>query len=331
MTSTASNRTFDLSEEAASTDAKSLPKVGVVGLGRMGEAFALNLISSGFQVRVFDRNPEKRLHLESLGAVAVENLEGLAGIDAVITALPNDEAVASVALIKGGLADILDAASVHISMSTISPWMCRSLADRHDRARQGFVTAPVLGNPDLARNQQLFIIASGLDSDVRKVVTILRRLGQRIFYVGEKVEDAAIVKLGANSLTAITLQGMGEVLSLLRKADIDAEVAFDVLTNSLFDGRVHKAYGGKILAERYAPPGMTALLAAKDLRLALTEAKLVGVPMPATALVHERIAALINRGWDQLDWSALGLLAASDAGLPSLRYAAQPGDEEVVA
>src|ERR1700741_3996405 len=63
----------------------------------------------------------------------------------------------------------------------------------------------------------------------------------------------------------------GEVLALLGKGGIDRHLAYDVLTNSLFDSRVHKAYGGKIVEGRYSPPGMAVPLATKDLRLALAE------------------------------------------------------------
>ena len=192
------------------------PRVGVIGLGRMGEAFAMNLIASGYRVTVFDRNPEKRLRLEDLGASAVDDLSGFADVDAVITSLPDDEAVENAVLGAGRLSDILGVYSMHISMSTISPGMCRRLAERHARARQIFVAAPVLGNPDMARSQQLFIIASGEEPDVRRAAEILHCLGQRIFHIGRGADAASIMKLGANALTAITLQGMGEVIAVLR-------------------------------------------------------------------------------------------------------------------
>jgi 3-hydroxyisobutyrate dehydrogenase-like beta-hydroxyacid dehydrogenase len=133
--------------------------------------------------------------------------------------------------------------------------------------------------------------------------------------MGEDPGGANLMKLAGNVLTALTLESMGEVLALLRKGGIDVHAAFEVLTGSLFDGKVHKTYGGKIVDERYSPPGMTAPLAVKDLRLALAEAERAAVPMPATSLVHDRLVGLIARGWAGLDWSALGLLAASDAGL----------------
>ena len=125
-----------------------------------------------------------------------------------------------------------------------------------------------------------------------------------------------LVKLAANVLTATTLECMGEVLALLRKGGVDRHLAYDVLTNSLFESRVHKIYGGKIVDERYSPPGMAAPLAIKDLRLALAEAERAAVPMPAASLVHDRLIGIVARGWADLDWSALGIcgLLAPTAG-----------------
>ncbi|HTZ71835.1 MAG TPA: NAD-binding protein, partial [Acetobacteraceae bacterium] len=152
------------------------------------------------------------------------------------------------------------------------------------------------------------------------VSPLLQRLGQRLFPLGDDPGAANLMKLGSNVLTALTLQSMGEVLALVRKGGIDGHAAFDIFGNSFFDGRVHKIYGAKIVEENYLPPGMTAPLAAKDLRLALAEAEHSRVPMPAASLVHDRLVAMLARGWAELDWSALGLLAAADAGL-------QRGDE----
>lgn len=144
---------------------------------------------------------------------------------------------------------------------------------------------------------------------------MLERLGQRLFVISDDAALANLFKLAANVLTATTLECMGEVLAPLRKSGIDSQLGFNVLTNSLFDSRVHKNYGAKIVEVRYSPTGMTVPLATKDLRLALAEAERTAVPMPAASLVHDRLVAMAARGWSDLDWSALGLLAAVDAGL----------------
>ena len=107
--------------------------------------------------------------------------------------------------------------------------------------------------------------------------------------------------------------GLPRVRSAASKPLGDA--SYDVLTNSLFDSRVHKTYGGKIVDEQYSPAGLAVPLAIKDLRLARAEAERAAVPMPAATLVHDRHVGMAARGSNGLDWSAFGLLAAVDAGL----------------
>jgi 3-hydroxyisobutyrate dehydrogenase-like beta-hydroxyacid dehydrogenase len=287
--------------------------VGVIGLGHMGQAFAVNLVADGHRVSVYDRDPKRTAAVS--GARAAAQLADLAACDVVVTSLPDDDALAAVALGPEGLASILAPDAVHISTSTVSPAMSRRVAEEHARRRQGYVAAPVLGNPDFAQERKLFVLAGGSPSAMEKVRPLLERLGQRLFMIGEDAALANLMKLAANVLTATTLECMGEVLALLRKGGVEGQLAFDVLTNSLFDSRVHKTYGGKIVEERYSPPGMAVPLAIKDLRLALAEAEHAAVPMPAASLVHDRLVAMMARGWAGLDWSALGLLAAVEAGL----------------
>jgi 3-hydroxyisobutyrate dehydrogenase-like beta-hydroxyacid dehydrogenase len=257
---------------------QALTRVGVVGLGHMGHAFAVNLVEDGYQVSVYDRDPKRAAALA--GARTVAQLADLADCDVVVTSLPDDDALAAVALGLEGLAGVLAPGTVHVSTSTVSPGMSRRVAEEHACHRQDFVAAPVLGSPDFARERKLFVLAAGPPSALEKVRALLTRLGQ-----------------------------------LLRKGGLDSRLAYDVLTNSLFDSRVHKAYGGKIVEGRYSPPGMAAQLAVKDLRLALAEAEHAAVPMPAASLVHDHLVAMVARGWAELDWSALGLLAAVDGGL----------------
>lgn len=292
-----------------------IQRVGVVGLGHMGREFAANLLADGYHVAVCDHHPENVEALAPSGAIAAERLSDLADCDVVLTSLPDDDALAEVALAPEGLAAILAPGAVHVSMSTVSPGVSRRVAEDHARHRQGYVAAPVLGNPDFARQRKVFVLAAGPHLALEKVRPLLSRLGQRLFVIGEDAGLANLMKLGANVMTATTLECLGEVLALLRKGGVDRHRSLDVLTNSMFDSRVHKVYGGKIVHERYGEPGFATKLALKDLRLALGEAERTAVPMPAAGIAHDRLVAMMARGWSDLDWSALGLLAAIEAGL----------------
>ena len=294
-----------------------IKRAGVIGLGHMGHALAVNLVEDGYEVLDYDRDPKRAAAVT--GARAAARIADLATCDVVVTSVTDDDALAAVALGAEGLVDVLAPGSVHISTSTVSPALSRRLAEEHARRHQDYVAAPVLGNPDFARERKLFVLAGGSPSALEKVRPLLERLGQRFFVIGEDAASANLMKLAANALTATTLECMGEVLAFLGKGGIDRHLAYDVLTNSLFDSRVHKAYGDKIVEGRYSPPGMAVPLATKDLRLTLAEAELTAVPMPTVSLVHDRLVAMAARGWNDLDWSALGLLAAVDAGISNAR------------
>lgn len=313
MSASVSARSAAITAEAAADTVVERRCVGVVGLGQMGHAFALNLIADGHHVAVYDRDQKKAAQCAE--ADSALTLRDLAGCDVIITSLPDDDALASVALGDAGLVAVMRKGAVHVSMSTVSPGVSRRVADAHEARGQSYVAAPVLGNPDLARDRKLFVLAAGRPDALDGVKPHLERLGQRLFVTGNDPSAANLMKLAGNVLTATTLESMGEVFALLRKGGVDQHLAFDVLTNSLFDSKVHRTYGGKIVDERYRPAGMVVPLAVKDVRLALAEAERESVPMPFASLVRDRLVGMMGRGWEQLDWSALGLLAAWDAGL----------------
>lgn len=289
--------------------------IGIIGLGHMGAVFARNLVNDGHRTLVFDRNRSKREGI--VGAEPADTLECLKPCDIIFSSLPNDEALSSLTEGKHGLISFLKKGAIHISTSTVSPAISRHLSQLHTENGQSYVAAPVLGNPDLAAARKVFFMVGGAPDSVEKVSPLLNELGQHVFPMGNDPGHANLMKLAANVMIATTLESMGETLALLRKGGIPAELGFEVLTNSLFDSKVHKAYGGKILNERYRPAGMVVPLALKDMRLALTEAENTATPMPFVSLVRDRMVTMMARGWDTLDWSALGLLTSQDASLPS--------------
>jgi 3-hydroxyisobutyrate dehydrogenase-like beta-hydroxyacid dehydrogenase len=136
----------------------SIQRIGVIGLGHMGSDFASNLMADGFQIKVYDRNEKHTAPLVARGATAAAGLGDLAGCEAVLTSLPDDDALADVTLRDEGLVHVLGRGAIHVSMSTVSPGLSRRLAHQHELAGQGYVAAPVLGNPDLAEARKLFVL-----------------------------------------------------------------------------------------------------------------------------------------------------------------------------
>jgi 3-hydroxyisobutyrate dehydrogenase-like beta-hydroxyacid dehydrogenase len=294
-------------------------KVGFVGLGHMGTAMAANLAIAGYQVSAYVRRPEQMGKLMALGLEPTTNITDLFDCNVVISMLPDDDAVGAVVfgredLGSKGLAAGLAPGAIHLSMSTISTAAASRLAAEHARRGQGYVAAPVFGNPDAAKMRQLFIIAAGDPADFARCQPIFDSLGQRTFFVDTDPGHANLVKLLGNMMTATTLEMLGEAVALVRKRGLDPKSFVDILTSTMFDGRAHRIYGDKIVGQRYVP-GFVMPLALKDVRLALAEAENAGAPMPSVGVVRDRMMTGIARGHADLDWSALGLIAAEEAGL----------------
>jgi 3-hydroxyisobutyrate dehydrogenase-like beta-hydroxyacid dehydrogenase len=294
-------------------------EIGFVGLGHMGTAMAANLASAGFRVKAYVRRPAQMDKLASLGLEPTTNVADLFDCNTVISMLPDDDAVLAIAfgredLGAEGLAAGLRLGAIHLSMSTISTAATSRLAAEHARRGQCYVAAPVFGNPDAAKARELFIIVAGAAAVVARCQPIFDSLGQRTFFVDTDPAHANLIKLLGNMMTATTLEMLGETVALLRKRGFDSKTFVDVLTGTMFGGRVHRIYGDKIVGQRYAP-GFVMPLALKDVRLALAEAENTGAPLPSVGVVRDRMQTAIARGYADLDWTALGLIAAEEAGL----------------
>ncbi len=296
-----------------------LGEIGFVGLGHMGMAMAANLTSAGRRVIAYVRRPDQIARLEAPGLRATTDFSDLLDCKVVISMLPDDDAVREIVCGRSdigvdGLAAGLMPGAIHLSMSTISTAAAAQLAGEHARNGQGYVAAPVFGNPDAAKARQLFIVAAGAPADVERCQPILDNLGQRTFVIGAEPADANLVKLLGNMMSATALEMLGEVVAVVRKRGLDPQPFIDIMTSTMFGGRAHKIYGDKIARQNYAA-GFVLPLVLKDVRLALAEAEKAGVPMPSVGVVRDRLITGIARGYGELDWTALGLIAAEEAGL----------------
>ena len=294
-------------------------EIGFVGLGRMGTAMAANLVAAGHRVTAYVRRADQMDELATLGIDPTTQFADLLDCEVVVSMVPDDAAIRDVALGRDnagveGLVSGLKRGAIHLSMSTISTSTASLLAAEHARHGQGYVAAPVFGNPDAARARQLFIVAAGAPADVERCQPLFDSLGQRTFVVGADPQHANLVKLLGNMMTATTLEMLGEVVTVALKRGLDPKSFLDVMTGTMFGGRAHKIYGDRIVRQAYTP-GFVMPLVLKDVRLALAEAESADAPMPSVDVVRDRLITGIARGHGDLDWSALGLVAAEEAGL----------------
>jgi 3-hydroxyisobutyrate dehydrogenase-like beta-hydroxyacid dehydrogenase len=289
-------------------------KLGFIGLGHMGAAMAANLIKAGHDVSVFNRSPGKSRALIELGARQATNLAETCGGEAVITMLADDDAVSDIALGDGGLLTHLAKGAIHLSMSTISVALSKRLAQAHAQAGQRYLAAPVFGRPDMAAAGKLFIVAAGDPATIEACQPLFSAIGQKTIPIGTEPAAANLVKLSGNFLMASAIEALGEAIALIGKAGIDRRAYVELLTSTVFNVPVYKTYGNLIAQGQFEPAAFAAPLGYKDVRLALSAAESLRVPMPLASLLRDRFLRLFAQGGEKLDWSAIGGLATQDAG-----------------
>jgi 3-hydroxyisobutyrate dehydrogenase-like beta-hydroxyacid dehydrogenase len=289
-------------------------KLGFIGLGRMGSAMAANLVRAGHEVTVFNRTPGKSSQLIALGAHQAASLAEACRGEMVITMLADDQAASNIALGSDGIVEHLSRGAIHLSMSTISVAISKRLAQAHAESGQRYVAAPVFGRPDMAATAKLFIVAAGDPGAIDACRPVFDALGQKTSTIGAEPSAANLVKLTANFLQAAVIESLGEAIALIGKAGIDRRAYVDLLTSTIFTAPAYKIFGPLIADGRFGPAAFAAPLGYKDIRLALTEAETLRVPMPLASLLHDRFLRLFAQGGDNLDWSAIGGLATEDAG-----------------
>jgi 3-hydroxyisobutyrate dehydrogenase-like beta-hydroxyacid dehydrogenase len=289
-------------------------KIGFIGLGQMGTGMASNLVKAGHEVTVYNRTRAKTADLVAHGAKAVTSIAEACRGEAVITMLADDAAVESVCYGEGGLLASLGRGAIHVSSSTVSVALSERLTVSHQAKGQRYVAAPVFGRPTAAAAGQLFVVSAGAPDAIESAMPLLEAIGQRTFVVSEEPKAANLVKLSGNFLIATVIESLGEAMALVAKGGIDKKEYLELLTSTLFGAPVYKTYGTLIAEGKFEPAGFAAPLGQKDIRLTLAAGEALRVPLPMASLLRDRFLTLMAHGGDKLDWSAIGGLAAKDAG-----------------
>jgi 3-hydroxyisobutyrate dehydrogenase-like beta-hydroxyacid dehydrogenase len=276
-------------------------QVGFIGLGSMGSAMALNLVKAGHGVRAWNRSKVARDSLPRI--TLVEHAADAFEADAAFTMLSDDLVIREVILGPGLLASARPGLT-HVVTSTISVAFARELELRHAEAGLGYVSAPVLGRPNVAANGQLNILAAGKPDAVAAIEPLLAPLAKKVWKLGENPARANAAKLACNMMIAMAIEAMAEGVVLTESVGLDRADFFDLILGTLFSGRAYESYSAQI-TERSFEPGFTARLALKDMRLATEAAHEIGRTLPMLDAVREGLSKAVSEGFGEKDWSIM--------------------------
>ncbi|MFV0407920.1 MAG: NAD(P)-dependent oxidoreductase [Propioniciclava sp.] len=289
-------------------------KISVLGLGRMGTAFAERLLAAGHEVTVWNRTPGRARALLADGAREAASLAAAAEAEVVHSMVLDDQALAALYGDQGLFAGA-HTPRVWIDSSTVSPGAAQAAAAVAAAAGTSFVSAPVSGNPGVVRaGQAIFAVSGDDDRSLETATAVLQDIGRATYLVGEGV-SAATVKLCTNALLGITMQALAEVAVLGERAGVSRAGLMAFLNDSVMASAFTRYKTAAIvdldLAPTFTPAGMR-----KDLRLAVDAGREFDVPAPLISAVEVELSRLAASGLaDDQDFAALILQVARDAGV----------------
>ncbi|MYW95823.1 NAD(P)-dependent oxidoreductase [Amycolatopsis rubida] len=283
-------------------------RVGFIGLGRMGTALAGRLLDAGYDVTVWSRSAGKADELAVRGATVGETPEDAIATGTVFSMLSDEAAVRQVFT-----AERMRSAPegfAHVNHATISPEAAREFAARGGR----YLSAPVVGRPEAVVAGNLTVLVSG-DADVRaETAPMLAAIGRRVWEFGDAADAAPTAKISVNYLIIHALQALSESITLLQHAGLDAGRFVDMINDSVFPGAVYRGYGDAIAAGAYTPPGFTAALGLKDLKLALDTAGELGVELLSGPVLQDVFATAVDQVGADLDWASIAEVTRRRSG-----------------
>ncbi len=278
-----------------------MARVGVLGLGKMGSAFATNLLSKRNEVHVYNRSKDRLHGLIAKGAIAHPSpIELGKSVDVVITSLPDQDVVDSVVMGDSGALRGMKKGALWIEMSTIDPDASIREAEQVKRA-----DAPVIGNPDMAAKGNLSLLVGGDENVFEKNREFLDQLGSTVIYLG-KPGSGHKMKLILNLFLGTIGLAFSESFVLSQKLGFKPRAFVDA-----FNQTPHKNYfsdvKGPLIAKGDYTPLFTVNMLLKDLTLAENQATRQKVALPAGSLAKQLFTVSVNQGQGEMDFSSIAL------------------------
>jgi 3-hydroxyisobutyrate dehydrogenase-like beta-hydroxyacid dehydrogenase len=277
-----------------------MERIGLIGLGRMGQALAGRLLAAGFSLTVHNRTRAKAEALVAAGAAWAETPAELASrSDIALSILTDDRAVEQIYLGEGGLLAGEAAGKLFVEMSTIRTATIKGLGPQVAARGARLLDAPVAGTVEPARQGQLLTLVGGENADLERARPALETFSRRIIHLGPSGAGTTM-KLVLNMGLAVFWTGMSEAMAMGRQSGLSLEQMLDVYLDSPV---APPALRGKAPLLLGAPHEVAFDVTGvrKDLLAMVGTAQDVGVPTPAGTAALAWFAAATAAGYGERD------------------------------
>ncbi len=257
------------------------PRLGFVGLGLMGTEMTLRLLERGWNVTVWNLEPERVPPLTAAGAVAAASPAEVArASDIVLLCVLHTKAVEACVFGPGGIAEAADRDRILVDHSTADPAQTREMAHRLRRETgMGWVDAPVSGGTVAAREGSMTVMAGGDAADIDAVRPVMADLAANFTHMGP-AGAGQTAKMLNQAIVGTTYVLMAEVLAMAEAAGIDAARLPQCLAGGHADGTLLRQLYPRMAARDFEPPRAYARQLLKDVHAVEEFAAGLGLDLP---------------------------------------------------
>lgn len=279
-------------------------KIGIIGIGMLGEAVALNLLNSGYDVAVYNRTKEKTIEVEKKGAKVMDSPKTVAeNVELIIIIVKDSIAVKEVSFGKNGILESKNGKLIVADMSTIDSIESKNIANQFQQNHIQKLEIPVMGGPNVAITGKLVMMVSGPKDSFDQCKTIFEKIANKVFFLGEQ-GIANSIKLAMNLQITMLALSLSEGITLLKKANVDPKIFLEVLNSTYFKTGMSENKAFKMIEGNYDATFTLANLK-KDITTMTNAAKDLGIELPMISKAEEIYKNAINEGLGDLDYTGI--------------------------
>jgi 3-hydroxyisobutyrate dehydrogenase len=279
-------------------------KIGIIGIGMLGEAVTLNLLNSGYDVAVYNRTKEKTIEVEKKGAKVMDSPKTVAeNVELIIIIVKDAIAVREVAFGENGIIESKNEKLIVADMSTIDSIESKNIANQFQQNHIQKLEIPVMGGPNVAITGKLVMMASGPKDSFDQCKTIFEKIANKVFFLGEQ-GIANSIKLAMNLQITMLALSLSEGITLLKKANVDPKIFLEVLNSTYFKTGMSENKAFKMIEGNYDATFTLANLK-KDITTMTNAAKNLGIELPMISKAEEIYKNAINEGLGDLDYTGI--------------------------
>ena len=281
-----------------------MKKIGIIGLGMLGNAVALHLLDSGFEVTVFNRTKEKTMQAREKGAKVVTSPKEIAeNSELIITIVKDAAAVKEISFEKDGIIEGKHEKLIVADMSTIDPTESKNISRKFQEHNIHKLDIPVMGGPNVAITGNLVMMVSGNKESFDRCKNVFEKIANKVFFLGES-GVAHSVKLAMNLQITMLALALSEGIIFMKKANVDPKIFLEILNSTYFKTGMSEKKAFKMIENKFDATFTLSNLK-KDISTITSAAKSLGIELPMIKKAEQVYENAVKEGFGEMDYTGI--------------------------